>query len=82
MTKKRPIKIPLNSSADVDRVMKSTYKLKGTNIYINRDLTPLERAELKKLIQERKEKIATSTALGENVFWRISGGKVVKVPKK
>ena len=41
----RPVKIKLTNQDDQTKILKAAKNLKGTEIYINKDMTPLEQAE-------------------------------------
>ena len=60
----------------------STKELKGDekwgNVYINPDRTATERAEIKKLVAQRKANIAKD----DSVFWSISNMKLVSCKKE
>ena len=50
----RAVKIKLKNQADQTKILKAAKILKGTEIYINKDTTPLEQAEHKRLVVELK----------------------------
>lgn len=77
----RPVKIKLRQESDKDKILKSAKKLKGTNTYINRDMTPLERAEYRKLVMERKKKQVESESQGQKAHWIIRRGKVINAAR-
>ena len=52
----RPVKIKLKNQSDKDRILKAAKNLKGTEIYISKDMTSLEQAEHRKLVMELKKK--------------------------
>ena len=52
----RPVKIMLKNQADQTKILKAAKNLKGTEIYINKDMTPLEQAEHNKLVMELKRR--------------------------
>ena len=78
----RPVMIKTKSVTDNKKVLSKASRLQKSedtkNIYINRDMTPLERAQRKKLVDLRKEKVNMSKTLGEEVSWVIRRGQVVK----
>ena len=47
------------------------------SIFINRDKTPLERAEWRKLLGEKKEKNEEAEHMGREENWVIRNNKVV-----
>ena len=49
-----PVKIKLTNQDDQTKILKAAKNLKGTEIYINKDMNPLEQAEHKRLIMELK----------------------------
>ena len=73
----RPIKIKVRDEEDVDKILKAAKKLNGSDIYISKDMTPLERQEHRKLVQEKKRKKEESEEKGEKAKWIIRGGKVI-----
>lgn len=84
--KPRPMKIRFDDNTDATRVVKAAKKLKyskyHSDIYISRDMTPLERDDWRKLVKEKKEKIVQSQEEGDNTaVWIIRRGKVVKVSR-
>jgi hypothetical protein len=79
--KTRPLKATLNTAKDHRDLLKAAKNLRGSDfndIYVSRDLTPLERENWKKLVKERKEKQEESEEKNENVRWVIFKGQVVK----
>ena len=52
----RPVKIKLKNQDDQTKILKAAKNLKGTEIYINKDMTPLEQAEHRRLIMELKRR--------------------------
>ncbi|RUS84616.1 hypothetical protein EGW08_007643 [Elysia chlorotica] len=77
----RPLKIRFNSSEACSRILKSASKLKGTKIYISRDMTPLERREWKELLEERNRKRQEALEKGIEANWVIRRGKVVNAAR-
>ena len=78
----RPVRITTASTDDKHRVLKAAVKLKDpedySRVYVNRDQTPLEQRQWKKLLQERKRKMQESS----NVPWVIRRGRVIKGRQK
>ena len=56
----RPVKIRLTNQDDQTKILRAAQNLKGTDTYINKDMTPLEQAEYKKLIMELKRRKETA----------------------
>ncbi len=75
----RPVKIRIKEEADRTNILKSAKKLKGSVIFINKDMTPLERAEHRKLVTERKRRQEQSDTQGLEAHWIIRRGQVVNV---
>lgn len=78
---KRPIRFKASSEQDVKTILSAAPKLQnGTyrSVFINRDMTPLERAEWKKLVIEKKKRNEMATAAMENTKWIIRNNRVVK----
>ena len=57
----RPVKIKLKNQDDQTNILKAAKNLKGTEIYINKDMTPLEQAEHRRLVMELKRRRGGST---------------------
>lgn len=80
--KVRPIKVTLNNTSEHQEILKAAKKLNTdtvfNQVYISRDMTPLERDSSRKLVKERKEKQEESNNKKENVRWVIYKGQVVK----
>ena len=57
-------------------ILKAAKNLKGTEIYINKDMTPLEQAEHRRLIMEPKRRRGESRS---NEQWVIRRNKVINV---
>ena len=70
----RPVKIKLKNQSDQDRILKAAKNLKGTEIYISKDMTPLEQAEHRKLVMELKKKRGEA---GVDDQWIIRRGRVI-----
>jgi hypothetical protein len=70
----RPIRVRTANSGDMAKILGAAKKLRDIeemdNIYINKDRTPLERAQWKQLMEERKEKNSEAKEAGmeENDF--------------
>lgn len=77
----RPVKIKLKLESDKTRILKSAKKLKGTNTFINRDVTPSERPEFRKLVMERKRRQEESASKGQEAHWIIRRGKVINAAR-
>ncbi|RUS68411.1 hypothetical protein EGW08_023827 [Elysia chlorotica] len=80
----RPLKIRFKESDSCNKILKSTKKLKGTDIYISRDMTPLERKQWKALLEERDKKRQEAKEQGleeKEALWIIRRGKVINVAR-
>lgn len=77
----RPLKIRFKSSEACLKILKSANKLKGSKIYISRDVTPLERREWKELVEERNRKRQEAQEKGIEAKWIIRRGKVMNVAR-
>ena len=77
-TTPRPVKIKLKNQSDQDRILKAAKNLKGTEIYISKDMTPLEQAEHRKLVMELKKKRGEA---GVDDQWIIRRGRVINVSR-
>jgi hypothetical protein len=86
--KPRPLRITASNMNDARKVLKEAVKLRQSKdydkIYINRDMTPLERTTWRKLVAEKREKNRQAAAEGKEENWVIRSGKVVakKEPKQ
>lgn len=78
----RPLKVRFRTTDECTRVLKSARKLKGSNIYISRDMTPLERKEWKELLEERNKKRLEAMENGTEAKWVIRRGKVVNISRE
>ena len=80
--KARPIRATTASFSDQKKILGVTAKLQTIQgyeyVFINRDMTPLERNQWKKLVVLKKQKQEKSKTDGEDVTWIIRGNKVVK----
>ena len=78
----RPIKAKTASTSDHRYLLKAAPKLQRVegckDVFIKRDETPLGRAQVLKLKDLRKAKMEESRRIGDNTYWVIKGGKVVK----
>ena len=74
----RPVKIKLKNQDDQTKILKAAKNLKGTEIYINKDMTPLEQAEHRRLIMELKRRRGESRS---NEQWVIRRSKVINVAR-
>lgn len=78
----RPLKVKLQSNDACQQILRQTKKLKGTDTYISRDMTPLERKEWKELLEERNKRRKEAEKKGEEEIWVIRKGKVVNVARE
>ena len=80
--KTRPLRASVANTKDLGEILKSAKKLRYSdalnNVFINRDMTQLERSQWRELMKEKRDKQEVSLRNGENVKWIISKGKVVK----
>ena len=74
----RPLKIKLKNQADQTKILKAARNLKGTEIYLNKDMTPLEQAEHKRLVLELKRKREEARS---NEQWVIRQNRVINVAR-
>ena len=78
----RPLRVKTSSPQDHRDMLSSAKKLQESDdfkeVYISRDMTPLERDQWKALVRERKEKQANSEKEGEQVRWIIRNNRVIK----
>ena len=74
----RPVKIKLTNQDDQTKILKAAKNLKGTEIYINKDMTPLEQAEHRRLIMELKRRRGEARS---NEQWVIRRNKVINVAR-
>ena len=75
----RPVKIKLKNQDDQTKILKAAKNLKGTEIYINKDMTPLEQAEHRRLVMELKRRRGEARS---NEQWVIRRNKVINVRSK
>ena len=84
--KPRPLRVTVTNYEDARLILKEARKLENINgcekIFINRDMTPLERGNMRKLTERKKElnQKAKETKSGE--VYIIKANKVVKKPVK
>ena len=78
----RLVRVTFSSTAAARQCIRESKELKGDekwgNVYINPDRTATERAEIKKLVAQRKANIAKD----DSVFWSISNMKLVSYKKE
>ena len=81
-TRARPLRVKLSNEQDIKRVLRGGAKLKESDeyksIYVNRDMTPLERKEWRKLLEERRIKNSEAVAAGQDANWVIRNNRVVQ----
>ena len=83
----RPLRITTASVTDQHKVLKAAVKLREIedyqDVYINKDLTPLEQKNWSRLMEEKRKKIADAQREGKkDITYVIRGGKVVEWKKK
>ena len=71
--KPRPLKLVLGSENEASEILKRTYRLKGQDVRILRDLSPEDREKLKAALKELHEKRAN----GDNE-WMIKDFQVIR----
>ena len=69
--KTRPLRASVANTKDLGEILKSAKKLRYSdafnNVFINRDMTQLERSQWRKLMKEKRDKQEVSLGNGENV---------------
>lgn len=78
----RPLKVRFKQQEDCVRILKSAKKLQGSDTYISRDMTPLEREERRALVKLKNRRQEESSEKGENAKWAIRRGKVINVARQ
>lgn len=77
----RPVRITAASVKDQHAILKAAVRLREMdefqNVFVNRDQTPREQKNWRKLQEERKKKMKESEEAGENKTWVIRRGKVI-----
>lgn len=83
---KRPMLVTLKDGSQVDTVLKEARKLKDNDafkgVFIKKDCTPLERAEMKALVEERNLKREETRVRMGTEKWVIRNGRVVDVTRR
>ena len=78
----QPIQVNSSTLPELRDVMGASKKLQNSDlfreVFVSKDMTPLERSQWKALVKERKEKQAHSIAAGEETRWIIRNNKVIK----
>lgn len=85
--KARPMKVILRNEEQQREILSSARKLGEQNeelrkISIARDMTPLEREEMKKLVKLKQEKQRLSDENEESAKWVIRKGKVINIHRR
>ena len=84
--KPRPLLVSLQSGDQVSQVLRSARKLRDIEAYksvhVKKDMTPLERAQMKDLLGVRNRKREEATKAGRQENWVIRGGKVVNIQRQ
>ena len=82
----RPLLVKLQNQEQAEQCLKSWRRLKENPEYehygIKRDMTFLERTEMKKLVLERNKRRDQTKAEGGSEVWAIRGGKVINTARK
>ena len=77
----RPIRITMTTTANQHAVLKAAVKLRNSEeykeVFINKDQTPMEQKNWKRLLDVRKKKEIASREAEEDVTWIIRKGRVV-----
>lgn len=83
---KRPLLVTLKDSNDVGMVLREAKKLRSSqefnSVFVKKDSTPLERAELKKLLAVRDQKRQDTKQKGGEENWVIRNGKIVNFTRR
>lgn len=83
---KRPMLVTLKDGSQVDTVLKEARKLKDNaaykGVFLKKDCTPLEREEMRKLVQEREQKREETRVKMGTEKWVIRNGRVVDVTRR
>ena len=81
-TKPRAIKVRLSTESEQNSIMKRAIILKDRTeykqVFINRDLTPLEQKERRLLVEEMKKKNLEAEREGKQERWIIRKGRVLQ----
>ncbi len=84
----RPVRITLESRDQHEALLKSAKNLRNfresqyKEISIRPDLTPLERQDMRVLVQEKKKKQAESDLNKDGLIWIIRNWKVISINRK
>ena len=82
----RPLRASCESEKQVFDILKASRKLKEnqtySNIIIKRDQTPLERKQVKELLQERDRRSREASQRGEEANWSLRGGKIINTQRR
>ena len=72
------MRIKLKNQDDQTKILKAAKNLKGTEIYINKDMTPSEQAQQRRLVMELKRRRGEALS---NEQWVICRNKVINVAR-
>ena len=78
LSKPRPLKLVLGSVEERDRVLKRTYRLRGTDIWVARDLSPEDRVRQREAVAELKERTSAGEKNLHIVNFRVRSRQSVK----
>lgn len=82
----RPLLVTVKESAQVSGILKEARKLRNNDkykgVFVKKDSTPLERVEMKKLLEERDGKREDTKKKGGDEIWIVRGGKVVNATRR
>jgi hypothetical protein len=82
----RPLLITVKDPSHVGQVLKNARKLRDNaevkTVFVKKDATPLERAEMRKLVVLRDQKREETKSQGGNSVWVVRNGRVVDVSRR
>ena len=85
-TTSTPLLVTVKSSKQISQVLKAARKLRDSTefkaIFVKKDSTPLERAEIKKLLEDRDKKRQETKKKGGNENWIVRQGRVVNTTRR
>ena len=84
-TTSRPLLVTVKSSEQISQVLKAARKLRDSTefkaIFVKKDSTPLERAEIKKLLEDRDKKRQETKRKGRYENWTVRQERVVNMTR-
>ena len=85
-TTSRPLLVTVKSSEQISQVLKAARKLRDSTefkaIFVKKDSTPLERAEIKKLLEDRDKMKQETKKKGGNNKWIVKQGSMVNTTRR